>query len=207
MATFSCNLGENVTGIGYQFFDAAGLIGARVTAGISNPRVGVYYATADAPVGAAGIYWNNTGDTIFAEEVFEGAQEGLDPAVEAALNAAVQVVLVQPYVPSTAPAVIIPAPPTDPSLCLVYGYAITADGSRAPGARVTLALSATLPAKLGTGQIIQNRAVSATADANGFLSATVLRGYGWRVEAPDLTLHGLSFTSSGATFDIGSLVT
>lgn len=68
----SVNLGENVTGIGYQFFDSAGLIGSRVTTGINNPVPGVYYKAAVSPgVGAIGIYWDNTAGDVTASEVFE----------------------------------------------------------------------------------------------------------------------------------------
>jgi len=56
--------------VGYQFFDATGLLGSRVTTGISNPRVGIYYKASVTPdAGAIGVYWDD--GTINATEVFE----------------------------------------------------------------------------------------------------------------------------------------
>jgi hypothetical protein len=72
----SANLGANVTGVGYQFFDADGLIGVRQTAGITNPRPGVYYKAAANDTGAIGVYWNNNDDTVFASEVFQDTGTG-----------------------------------------------------------------------------------------------------------------------------------
>jgi len=57
--------------VGYQFFDATGLIGSRVTSGISNPIVGVYYKAGVTPTsGAIGVYWDD-GGTFSAQEIFE----------------------------------------------------------------------------------------------------------------------------------------
>ena len=56
--------------VGYQFFDASGLLGSRVTAGISNPRVGIYYKASVTPdTGAIGVYWDD--GTISASEIFQ----------------------------------------------------------------------------------------------------------------------------------------
>ena len=57
--------------VGYQFFDASGLIGSRVTASISNPIVGVYYKAGVTPTsGAIGVYWDD-GGTFSAQEIFQ----------------------------------------------------------------------------------------------------------------------------------------
>ena len=69
--TISVDFGSAPGGtVGYQFFDSAGLIGSRVTSGITSPIVGVYYATGVTPgAGAVGVYWDD--GTINATEVFE----------------------------------------------------------------------------------------------------------------------------------------
>lgn len=69
--TISVDFGSAPGGtVGYQFFDATGLLGSRVTTGISNPRVGIYYKASVTPdAGAIGVYWDD--GTINATEVFE----------------------------------------------------------------------------------------------------------------------------------------
>ena len=56
---FAANFGAAAASAGYQFFDATGLVGARVTAGVVNVAGGVYVATATPPTGAVGILWTN----------------------------------------------------------------------------------------------------------------------------------------------------
>src|SRR4051794_11475041 len=67
----SCALGANVTGIGYRLFDDSGLIGSRVTSGITNPSPGVYVARTVTTTGATGVHWDNTAADVYADEVFE----------------------------------------------------------------------------------------------------------------------------------------
>lgn len=64
-----------VSGIGFQFFDASGVIGSRVTSGITNPSTGVYVATAD-DAAAIGVHWDGTDPSIFADEVFSSGGGG-----------------------------------------------------------------------------------------------------------------------------------
>ena len=69
--TISVDFGSAPGGtVGYQFFDTAGLLGSRVTTGISNPRVGIYYKASVTPdTGAIGVYWDD--GTISASEIFQ----------------------------------------------------------------------------------------------------------------------------------------
>lgn len=59
----SCDMGEPVSGIGYQFYSRDGLLGTRVTADITNPLPGIYAAIAQPPNGTIGIIWNDAGGT------------------------------------------------------------------------------------------------------------------------------------------------
>lgn len=68
--SISANMGEQVTGIRYQMFDATGFITGLITAGITNPTAGIYYAAAANDTGALGVEWSNGDNTIFADEVF-----------------------------------------------------------------------------------------------------------------------------------------
>lgn len=76
--TISVDFGSAPGGaVGYQFFDSAGPIGSRVTSGITNPIVGVYYATGVTPgAGAVGVYWDD--GTINATEVFQANPQPAD---------------------------------------------------------------------------------------------------------------------------------
>ena len=59
------------TGMGYQFFDAAGLLGSRVTDGITSPDTGVYVASALVPIGAIGVRWNADSGMVAHEDLAE----------------------------------------------------------------------------------------------------------------------------------------
>ncbi len=65
---FQVDFGASQSGVGYQFYDASGVIGSRITAGITNPRTGVYTATATAGGGAIGIYWDCADADFTAQE-------------------------------------------------------------------------------------------------------------------------------------------
>lgn len=62
-----CNMGEAVTGIGYQFFSATALLGTKVTTGITSPSTGIYVtSTAVCPAGAIGVRWTDVTGLIEA---------------------------------------------------------------------------------------------------------------------------------------------
>lgn len=61
-----CNMHEDVTGIGYQFYSRTAMLGTRVTTGITSPATGIYTATATPPNGTVGIKWNDAGGTRVA---------------------------------------------------------------------------------------------------------------------------------------------
>ncbi len=60
-----CDMGEAVTGIGYQFYGRTGLLGTRVTTGITSPSAGLYVAVGTPPNGSMGVKWTDgTGDIV-----------------------------------------------------------------------------------------------------------------------------------------------
>jgi len=65
---FQVYFGAAQTGVGYQFYDADGLIGLRVTIGITNPITGVYVASATLGANAIGIYWDCDDPNFTAQE-------------------------------------------------------------------------------------------------------------------------------------------
>ncbi len=65
---FQVDFGASQSGVGYQFYDVSGVIGSRITAGITNPRTGVYTATSTAGGGAIGIYWDCADADFTAQE-------------------------------------------------------------------------------------------------------------------------------------------
>jgi hypothetical protein len=72
--TLRVYFGEAQTGLGYQFYDAAGeLLGSRVTTGITSlPTAGSYSISVTVPSEAAGIYWSS--DSAEASESFTTLQ-------------------------------------------------------------------------------------------------------------------------------------
>lgn len=71
------DMGEPVSGIGYQWSDANGPTGSRITSGITSPSPGIYAALqVTVPAGTIGVTWSDdTGDkTAFA--AVEGALVG-----------------------------------------------------------------------------------------------------------------------------------
>lgn len=79
------DMGEPVSGIGYQFSDADGPTGSRITTGITAPSAGIYAAlNATIPAGTVGVTWSDdTGDkTAFA--AIEGALVGAESPHETA---------------------------------------------------------------------------------------------------------------------------
>lgn len=65
---FQVDLAQTQTGVGYQFYSKTGLLGSRVTSGITNPRPGLYVAEDTPPLTAIGIYWDCADAAFTAEE-------------------------------------------------------------------------------------------------------------------------------------------
>lgn len=98
-------------------------------------------------------------------------------------------------------------PPVDPDISLVYGYTVRLDGTVAPGATVTFALTpSTVPEKTSGGSIIAAREVTVKSDYTGFVQANLILGFTYTVTAPTLKFQGKSFTPSTSTFNLATLV-
>lgn len=68
------NFSTPQTGIGYQFFGISGPLGARVTAGLSQPDAdspGLYAADAAAPWAAIGVTWTSDAGLVATEDLSE----------------------------------------------------------------------------------------------------------------------------------------
>lgn len=67
------DMGEPVAGIGYQWSDASGLTGSRITAGIQSPSPGVYAAYGvTPPAGTVAITWSDGTGLKTATEGIDG---------------------------------------------------------------------------------------------------------------------------------------
>jgi hypothetical protein len=110
---FQARFGAAQTGLGYQFYDATGdLLGTRSSDGITGlPEAGGYIVSATPPAGAAGIFWDSA--AAEASEAISAEVAGLSVETVAALAAAEQILLVSPYVPDDAPALILPVAADD----------------------------------------------------------------------------------------------
>lgn len=66
----TCDMVYPVSGIGYQFYGPSGLLGVRVTEGITSPASGIYTAEASPPNGTIGVFWNDeTGQITAVAEI------------------------------------------------------------------------------------------------------------------------------------------
>ncbi len=85
-ADLYADMGENVSGIGYRFFDESGApVGGRVTAGIVNPSTAIYAAFAvTIPPGTRGIIWDDDSGEKRAMAPVEGARIGTETPHETA---------------------------------------------------------------------------------------------------------------------------
>jgi hypothetical protein len=183
--------GAAQTGLGYQFYDAAGdLLGSRVTEGISAlPEAGSYIANATVPADAVGVFWDSS-----TSEATEDLREALaSPDVPTAAEIADevearadQILLVELYTPAEAPAMVIPAPDSDESLTVVYAYTESIPNVKRAGIEITLKLITT-PAK--SERVLEIAPKTMTTDAEGYAQMTVQRGHRYRVTSRDLALN------------------
>lgn len=146
-----------------------------------------------------------------------GGGSGLSPEVVEKIEASDQILLVELYTPSDVPQVIIPDPPSEESMCRVYGYVVRADGTLAVGTKVTFTLRTAGAAK-GT-RIISRRVIETLTDAEGRISdgtngyidlirtdSITPSGAVWEINGADLKITGKQVTLTEATFDIATVV-
>jgi hypothetical protein len=203
--------GAAQTGLGYQFYDAAGaLLGARVTAGITAlPEAGSYIADATVPADAVGVFWDSS-----TSEATEDLREALaSPDVPTASEIADevetradQILLAALYVPDEAPAMVIPAPDSDGSMSVVYIYTEDILGGKRAGIVISLSLVKT-PAK--SERVLETAAKTMTTDADGFGEITVQRDQRYQVTCKDLGWSGDKrpiIEPTGETFNLLTII-
>jgi hypothetical protein len=199
--------GAAQTGLGYQFYDAAGdLLGSRVTAGITAlPEVGSYIATATVPADAVGVFWDSS-----TSEATEDLREALaSPDVPTASDIADevetradQILLVDLYTPAAGPELVIPAPATDESLTVCYCYTENITNTARAGIVLNFKL-VSVPAK--SERLLEVAPATATTDANGYAQVTLQSGLRYRVTSRELGMDK-TFTPTGETFDLLTLI-
>lgn len=216
------------TGLGYQFYNAAGtLLGSRTTAGIAElPETGSYAADAIVPATAVGVFWSSA-----TAQASEDLREALAPAPDAtevlaaiaalpteaeilaaaggisvetaaALQAADQILLVALHTPSESPALVVPSPAADSSLTVVFAYTENIIQLKRAGIVFAFQLIAP-PAK--SARLLEVAAQTATTDADGFASISLIRGLRYRVSCPALALDQ-PFTPTAETFNLLTLL-
>ncbi len=79
------DMGESVSGIGYQWSDADGPTGSRITSGITSPSSGIYAALqVTPPAGTIGVTWSDDTGLKTAFAPVEGALAGEESPHETA---------------------------------------------------------------------------------------------------------------------------
>ncbi len=214
---FQARFGSVQSNLGVQFYNASGtLLGSRIIAGIvAMPEAGTYGITATPPTGATGIYWNDSvtlataigevgsdSDYPTVDEIIAAAG-GLTVETAAALEAADQIILASLYVPSEAPALIIPAPDPDESLTVCYVYTESITNAKRAGIEVTFRLVST-PAK--SERVLEIAPKTMTTDADGYAQITLQRGHRYKVTCRELGIDSAVIATVADTLNLDTLI-
>lgn len=125
-------------------------------------------------------------------------------AIKAVTDSATQLLLAVPYVPDESPALIIPAPDTDESLTVVFGFTENIINVKRAGIVLLFALM-DIPAK--SERMLEIAAQSATTDSNGYAQISLQSGKRYKLTCRELGYqNGKIFTPTGETFNLLTLI-